>query len=354
VFYKRLIALVIALVIPVGEELQASRGPLELDKAPWSVFTFDKRQVLEDGLNGTLFSPVGKNKAPGLLVIHGSAGIIPESMAMYLAAHGYIALALGYFGVEGAPAGLAEIKLEYFQQAIIYLKNQPQVKKESIGIIGVSRGGEAALLVASTFPQDISVVITFVPCSYVNGGSPHSNWPAWVYENKPIAPFMPGLEQDQTNIMFLQDVKKAEKDGLIPFHAGTEDDPIKPILLSHERIRKYELMLETAAIPVENLRSPLLLLSGEDDQLWPSTYFCDRIMERLQSKGSQIIREHVQFSNAGHVFFTLPDQSAAINHKGYHRFHDCWLTYGGTPDGNARASRESWAHILRFLKQHLK
>jgi len=48
--------------------------------------------------------------------------------------------------------------------------------------------------------------------------------------------------------------------------------------------------IEAATIPVEKITCPILLISGEDDKMWPSTMFSNLVMECPDKKKSTIIR----------------------------------------------------------------
>jgi dienelactone hydrolase len=91
------------------------------------------------------------------------------TVAPLLACHGYAALALAYFdyqGMEGLPTSLMEIPLEYFERAIAWMGKQPQVNRDKLAVVGISKGGELALLLGSTFPE-IKSVVAYVPSGVV-------------------------------------------------------------------------------------------------------------------------------------------------------------------------------------------
>ena len=88
--------------------------------------------------------------------------------AAHLAARGYAALALAYFGTEHLPPTLAEIPLEYFETALAWLARQPEVDPDRLGVAGVLRGGELALLLGATFPA-LRAVVADVPSPCAQG-----------------------------------------------------------------------------------------------------------------------------------------------------------------------------------------
>lgn len=305
----------------------------------------EKKQIREQGVVGTLFYPKNMQKAPGIIVVPGSSGGIPENKSQLLASHGYAVLALGYFGLDGLPEKLDHIPLEYFQNAMRWLKKQPEVNQNKITLIGSSRGGELVLLLAATFPHEVDAVIACVPSSFVYGGFPRVNEPAWTYKNAPIT-FVPSP--------YFEDISNAVNEGKVAFHQGTFEDPweIAPHFLYG--MQRFHHALEAATIPVENICCPILILSGESDTLWPSSVYGKLIMERLDKKHATIKRKHLCFANAGHaILFPYPPYMPAIGHPVFISEDNLWSSYGGTAAGNARASQDSWKEILDFLKKTL-
>jgi|SaaInlStandDraft_4_1057021.scaffolds.fasta_scaffold07259_2 dienelactone hydrolase len=303
----------------------------------------EKRHIHEDGVIGTLFYPKNMQSGPGIIVIPGSNGGIPEGHAQLLVSHGYAVLALGYFAAKGLPDTLENIPLEYFQNAIQWFKKQSQVDENRIALRGASRGGELVLLLAATFPNEINAVIAYVPSNLVYGGVPKQNEPAWTYKNIPI-PFMPSPNDEE--------FQSAAKEGNIPFHKGTFEDPYEITINFLYGMKKFSQNIKAATIPVENIRCPILILSGEDDKLWPSTLYGNRIMERLDKKKSTIERKHVHFSGAGHMF-SVP-YIPSISLPSYNPLKKSWSTLGGTTEDNAKASKESYKAVLNFLEKTLK
>ena len=99
-----------------------------------------------DGVVGILFLPPGEGPHPAVLVLHGGGGGMDEYTGAMLASHGYAALNLAYFSEPGLPRGLVNIPLEYFENAIRWMRAQPWLGDGFLAVWGPSRGGELALL----------------------------------------------------------------------------------------------------------------------------------------------------------------------------------------------------------------
>ena len=104
------------------------------------------------GLSGKLFSPEPFTLSPkAVIVVGGSEGGLHERDAQVLAQSGFTVLALAYFGAPSVPPSLHDISLEYFSRAIDLLISLG-AKPGLVGMLGGSRGGEAALAVAARPP----------------------------------------------------------------------------------------------------------------------------------------------------------------------------------------------------------
>ena len=106
-------------------------------------FTFERRvagpgvtrhPIRSDGIVGTLFLPPGDGPHPAVVVLNGGGGGIDEYRGAILASYGYAALNLGYFGMEGLPRGLVNIPLEYFENAIRWMRAQPWLRDHFLAV----------------------------------------------------------------------------------------------------------------------------------------------------------------------------------------------------------------------------
>ena len=90
-------------------------------------------------------------------------------VAALLAARGFAALALAYFADQDLPREFVGLPLEYFAEAIEWLRSRAEVGGRRIGVLGMSRGGELALLLGATSP-DVATVVALVPSGVMLGG----------------------------------------------------------------------------------------------------------------------------------------------------------------------------------------
>jgi acyl-coenzyme A thioesterase 1/2/4 len=108
----------------------------------------------------------------------------------------------------------------------------------------------------------------------------------------------------------------------------------------------YEVMnrpdvREHAALPVENFKGRLLMISARDDQMWPSAWGADVVVNRLRAKGHPHPYSHLALSDTGHVT-PLPNTVTTFTPAIFHSLLNVFLTCGGNPAATARTSRQSW------------
>lgn len=286
--------------------------------------------VRTDEVSGQLYPALGDGPHPGVLVLHGGggAGGYEQEYAALLAEHGYTAFCVEYFGAPGVRNALQGIPLEEFSNAAAWLLNRPDVTGEQVGVVGFSRGGEASLLVGAEFDA-VGVVIAYVPSSYV---WPAPSWmdgvgedePTWTRDGEPL----PHLSVDEY-------LDEADESG---DPLGSQDPDVLPDAIE----RASEAKRERATIPVEEISGPVLLVSGEQDTVWPSAELTRRAATRLEAHEHPYRFEHLSFPRAGHAIRVPYRFDATKDPDETHPF-------GGTNRANARASARAWERALQYL-----
>lgn len=297
-----------------------------------------KEKIITNEINCILFS---NNKAISnfpIVFLGGSEGGRPESLASMFAEKGFCTAALGYFACEYRPEYLENINLEYFKHAIEFIKKK--FNSDKVILIGNSRGGELALILGTYYQELFDKIIALVPSAFVNGGFPFINKPAWKINNN-IIDFCGGLNKN-IDIDELQDYLYAIEKKIIKYRKNTETDPliIKDLFLA--RLKKYSEM-ESNKIKIEKINCPILLLSGEEDDIWPSKIYCNLLENRLKEKNNNIAFNHISFRNVGHGVL------ASYNLPIFHPIGKFWCRLGGNSEENEKANTASINHIIDFI-----
>jgi dienelactone hydrolase len=126
--------------------------------------------------------------------------------------------------------------------------------------------------------------------------------------------------------------------------------PVRFASLHRDSLRQREAV-ERAAIAVEEIRAPILLISAAEDDVWPSEKMSLEIERRLASHGFAHEVAHIRNPGAGHML-RLPHTPATTLASKLPNFN-LRIGFGGTPEATARARINSWRETLAFLARHL-
>ena len=273
---------------------------------------------------GEFYRPAGAT-APrdiGVLVLSGSSGRIESERARLFAELGMSALTIRWTGSPHTPKYVGEVPLETFIEAIDLLRDKGARR---IGVLGLSKGAEAALLTAVRDPR-VDVAVAVSPTAYVWDwsavGEPSRS--SWTWRGTPL-PFVP-----------MDDAWALER-----------EDLEGPVAIRGWYERSEHVFPEhyaAAAIPVEQTRAEIVLVAGGDDEQWPSLPFAEKLVERRKTPGavgSDAPIHLVSSPDAGHGV-RFPGESPARPPTVF--------AYGGTPEADARLGAEAWPVILKALR----
>jgi hypothetical protein len=90
----------------------------------------------------------------------------------------------------------------------------------------------------------------------------------------------------------------------------------------------------------------VLVISGKDDQLWPSSIMADMVVARLKENRHPYKYEHLAYESAGHAIRNAYGPTTRS-------MGSAQMNLGGQPAANARAQADSWPKALAFLKDGL-
>ncbi|MFB6844117.1 acyl-CoA thioester hydrolase/BAAT C-terminal domain-containing protein [Streptomyces sp. NPDC056373] len=268
---------------------------------------------------GMLAAPV-RGSDVGVLVLAGSSGRVERERACILARQGFTALAIRWFGGPGQSPGICEVPLETFTAAVGLLRRGGARR---IGVLGVSKGAEAALLTAVHDPR-VDVAVALSPTSRVwcniGAGRDGEHRPyrsSWTWQERPL-PFAP-LDESWA-----------------PAQPGSGPVAIRGWYEQSERA--FGRSLPDTEIPVETARADLLLVAGGDDAMWPSLPFAEQLVRRRRGAGRTV--RLIARDDAGHrPRFPGESPAPASTH----------FAYGGTAEADALLGEAAWPHILDLL-----
>uniref|UniRef100_H0Y1M2 Acyl-CoA thioesterase 4 n=2 Tax=Otolemur garnettii TaxID=30611 RepID=H0Y1M2_OTOGA len=267
-------------------------------------------------VRATLFLPPGPGPFPGIIDIFGLGGGLLEYRASLLAGHGFATLALAYYDFEDLPKELDSIHLEYFEEALCYMLQHPQVKGPGIGLLGISLGADICLSMAS-FLNNVSATVS------INGSAFSGNRGIY-YKQTSIPPL--GYDLKRTKVAFpgLLDIVDVRNDVI----GGCENPSM---------------------IPIEKAQGPILFIVGQDDHNWRSELYAQVASERLQAHGKEKPKI-ICYPGTGHYieppyFPMCPASSHILLHKP--------VVWGGEPRPHSRAQVDAWNQIISFFCRHL-
>lgn len=284
------------------------------------------------GFTGTICAPAAQGKHPAILLLGGSeGGDMMSRVAPQFAQQGYVAASVAYFGMPGLPQTLENIPVETVGKALKIVAARSDVDPARIAIMGISKGGEFALLAASTYPQ-IHAVIADVPSPFAWQGIAQGAGPAtssWTVAGKPVPYVHYGTVMGQVFAA-----------------AFTAHQPLDLRKGYDAAMQENESEIPGAMFHLENIKGPVLFLGADDDGIWNSVAQSQIGMDYLKQHHHPYADAFVHYAGAGHIFlFSSPGRPMTEAPMG-----PFTLDLGGTAQANVDAAKAAWPRIDAFLK----
>lgn len=279
--------------------------------------------------------PEGEAVRGGVVVLGGSGGSLAQRDAVTFAQAGFAALAVAYFGQLPLPAQLVEVPVETVGRGLEWLIAHPAVQPTRVALVGRSKGGELALLAAARYPDKVCAVVGYVPSpiawqgvAFDRQARRHGPRSSWTIAGEPV-PFLPFSRPGAADTLRMAGLLAGRPTAIRPFYEGALDD---------------SAAVGRATTPIENIAGPVMLISGTDDQMWPSGRLCELAVDRLRAHRHPFPYEHLHYDGAGHMITPpslAPEPSTTIG-----RFK-----MGGSEEANAAAGADAWPKVVGLLTE---
>lgn len=271
----------------------------------------------------------GAERLPIIIVVGGSEGGSPAYLGRKFAAYGYAAVSMPYHSpkwresqeIPELSPDFADIPVDRIGDMKKWIGSQADLDSGRIGMWGVSKGGEYAMLAATKYPW-LKAVVGIVPSDVVwegwgPGVTQDDSRSSFSWRGRPL-PFVPYLGMREM-------LKRAATHGIsfrIPQDAGRRAHPERAV---------------AARIPVERYKGAMLVAGGGLDKSWDSAGMSLNIVERRAEAGLKT--KLLAFSEADH-FLT----------------GDGWEPTASAPNpaANARAQAEIWKATLELSDRYLR
>ncbi|XP_035313512.1 peroxisomal succinyl-coenzyme A thioesterase isoform X4 [Cricetulus griseus] len=253
---------------------------------------------------------------PGIIDVYGVGGGLLEYRASLVAGHGFATLALAFYGFEDLPTDFNIIEMDYFEEAVSYMRQHPQVKGPDIGLLGLSLGADLCLSMAS-FLKNVSATVSINGSAF--SGNRHIH-----YKQTMIPPLGHDLRRTKVAFSGILDIVDIRNDIV----GGCENPSM---------------------IPIEKAKGPILFIAGQDDHCWRSELYTQIASERLQAHGKQR-PQVILYPGTGHYIEPpyFPMCPASL-----HKIVNKAVIWGGEVRAHSKAQVDAWKQILSFFGKHL-
>lgn len=282
--------------------------------------------------------PEGAGPLPAVLIVSGSTGMAAMApTASLLASRGYASAVLGYVQQPGLPDAMRAIPVEIVADASEAFTALEGVDAHRLVVWSVSVGtGLALSALSGAFPRPLRGVVAMSPTDVVwqalsAGGQPPKA--SALSRDAQELPWLPMHGERLVGQMLSQGLKR-----LLP---GRRHSSAMRLYPAYDRTKDDPTAIAAAAIPVERIAAPMLLVAGTGDAMWPSPAMARSITQRRREHGVGQDDELLVLPDTGH-FIRPPATPTTVD-------RNTDLVSGGTPEGTALGQRAAWTAALAFL-----
>lgn len=209
-------------------------------------------------------------------------------------------------------------ELEYFEEAAEWLVKHPSVISGGVGMMGVSKGAEIALMMA-VHRKDIVKAIIPISTSYIISVTPFK-----------VKGKLTGAYYDTFK------ARRSEEGGLI--------------LRECVPVCGLDKMDPPVVIPVEKIDCPVLIICGESDENVSGYEMAQEVLIRMKSNGKGDLCTVLSYPGTGHL---IEPPFAPHCYESYHKLFKVNFVWGGNAKDHSKAQGDSWGEIKKFFKEHL-
>ena len=274
-------------------------------------------------------------RAPGVLIVPGSTGIAPIApRAALLASHGYTTAVLGYMDEPGLPQSMKQIPVEVVIEAAEAFGALDEVDGDRIVVWAGSVATHLALSALSgPNPPPVRGVVAISPSDVVWQALGHDGPPPKASSLTRAGVDLPWVPMRGERI-----IGQVLKHALLRRLPGGASRSTALRLTAAYTDRNVARAAE-AAIPVERIDAPMLLIAGDSDVMWPSVSMAAGLAAR---RGHRTTDRLLVLPGTGHYVMS-PATPTTVD-------RDADLVSGGTPEATAHGQRAAWDTALAFLQ----
>jgi alpha-beta hydrolase superfamily lysophospholipase len=273
--------------------------------------------------------------ASGVLLVPGSTGIAPLApRAALLAAHGYSTAVLGYMHEPGLPQSMRQIPVEVVAEGMRAFGALDEVDGDRLVVWAQSVATELVLTALSDpDPPPVRGIVAISPSDVVWQALGSTGPPPKASSLTRAGVDLPWVPMRSERL-----IGQALRHALLRRLPGGASRSTAMRLGAAYADRDVARAAE-AAIPVERIDAPMLLIAGDSDAMWPSVSMAAALAAR---RGHRPTDRMLVLPGTGH-FVSPPATPTTVD-------RNADLVSGGTPEATGHGQRAAWDAALAFLQ----